>query len=306
MSNRRYDLPPLDFIQGFEAAARTLSFTQAAAELFITQSAVSRQIKALEDNLGVALFERHHRALALTDEGRALHRMATEVLDQMQAATERLRANARVRMLSITTTAGFAALWLIPRLRRFTSANPAIDVRISATDRTVNLDRDLVDIAIRYCAPDTAPAGATRLFGEDIQPVCSPALLRDPAAPLKLPRDLHNHVLLHLDSPGMQRTWLDWDTWLTALGIDDLKPAASLHFTQYDQMIQAAIIGQGVALGRQPLINELIRAGSLVAPFDNTVVASRGYVVLTSTAAAGKPHVQAFCAWLLEEAALDK
>jgi DNA-binding transcriptional LysR family regulator len=303
MASKRYDLPHLAFFQGFEAAARTLSFTKAAEELFITQSAVSRQIKALEDHLGLKLFERRPRSLVLTENGQALYRIATDVLDRLQTATDRLRAEVRGRHLSITTTTGFASLWLIPRLRRFTSLHPDIDVRISATTDALNLERSLIDLAIRYCMPESVPEGAVRLFGEEMIPVCSRALLRDKARPLRRPEDLVHHTLLHFDYAGAQ--YMDWGTWLTALGIGGLRPAGALHFSQYEQMIQAAISGQGVALGRQPLLNDLIEAGTLVAPFKQTLVGSRAYFVIESRLAAGKPHVREFAQWLLAEAGRD-
>jgi DNA-binding transcriptional LysR family regulator len=302
---KRYNLPPLGFFQGFEAAARTLSFTKAAEELFITQSAVSRQIKALEDHLGIRLFERRPRSLALTESGEALYRMSADVLERLQTATDQLRAASRTRQLSITTTTGFASLWLIPRLQRFTGLHPDIDVRISATTDTLNLERSLVDLAIRYCPPESAPEGATRLFGEEVLPVCAPALLRDRSRPLKRPQDLKHHVLLHFDYPGAQKMFMDWGTWLTSLGIGDLKSAGALHFSQYEQMIQAAISGQGVALGRQPLVNDLIQTGMLAAPFKKAVVGSRGYFIIESPAASGKPHVRQFAAWLIEEVKRD-
>jgi DNA-binding transcriptional LysR family regulator len=302
---KRYNLPPLAFFQGFEAAARTLSFTKAAEELFITQSAVSRQIKALEDHLGVRLFERKPRSLALTENGHALHRMSADVLERLQAATDQLRAAIRTRQLSLTTTTGFASLWLIPRLQRFTGLHPDIDVRISATTDTLNLERSLVDLAIRYCPPESVPDGAVRLFGEEIIPVCAPALLADRARPLKRPADLAHHVLLHFDYPGAQRMFMDWGTWLTSLGIGELTSAGGLHFSQYEQMIQAAIAGQGVALGRQPLVNNLIQAGALAAPFKQTVGGSRSYFIIESPLAAGKPHVRAFAAWLMDEVKRD-
>jgi LysR family transcriptional regulator, glycine cleavage system transcriptional activator len=300
MPNRRYRLPPLGFIQGFESAARNLSFTKAAEELFITQSAVSRQVKALEDHLGVTLFERRQRALALTESGHALYRVATEVLERLQAATDQLRASGRTRQLSLTTTTGFASLWLIPRLQRFTSLNPDVDVRISATTAVINLERSLVDLAVRYCRPEDVPERATRLFGEEVAAVCGPSLLRDRSRPLKRPHDLKHHVLLHFDYAGAQ--FLDWGTWLTSLGIGDLQPAGALHFSQYEQMIQAAIAGQGVALGRQPLVNDLIQSGALVAPFRKALVGSRAYFIIESEQGAGKPHVRQFAAWLMEEA----
>ena len=267
MQRKRYDLPPLDFIQGFEASARHLSFTKAAEELYLTQSAVSRQI--------------------------------------LQAAAENLRADPVARQLSITTTTGFAALWLIPRLKRFTIGHPDIDVRISATDISVNLDRGLIDIAIRYGSKENMPAGAIPLFGEEILPVCSPSLITDGALPLATPADLKHHALLHLDYPGMQRSWFDWGTWLTAEGIGDLKSAGALHFSQYDQMIHAAIAGQGVALGRIPLLQEMIRNGALVAPFARAVAGTRGYFVLTTAQAASKQFAREFGVWLQSEARAD-
>jgi LysR family transcriptional regulator, glycine cleavage system transcriptional activator len=300
MPNRRFRLPQLGFIQGFEAAARNLSFTKAAEELFITQSAVSRQVKALEDHLGVTLFERRQRALALTESGHALYRVATDVLERLQAATDQLRASPRTRQLSLTTTTGFASLWLIPRLQRFTSLHPEVDVRISATTAVINLERSLVDLAIRYCRPEDVPERAIRLFGEEVAVVCSPSLLCDRSRPLKRPHDLKHQVLLHFDYGGAQ--FLDWGTWLTSLGIGDLRPAGALHFSQYEQMIQAAISGQGVALGRQPLVNDLIRSGALVTPFRKALVGSRAYFIIESEHGAAKPHVRQFAAWLIEEA----
>ncbi|HKG00186.1 MAG TPA: transcriptional regulator GcvA [Xanthobacteraceae bacterium] len=305
MSNRRYSLPHVGFFQGFEAAARTLSFTKAAEELFITQSAVSRQIKALEDHLGVTLFERRPRALVLTEHGQALYAVAADALDRLQTAVDRLRMDGRTGQLSITTTTGFASLWLIPRLRRFTSLHPDVDVRISATTEMLNLERSLVDLAIRYCPPEAVPEGATRLFGEGVLPVCARSLLRDRSRPLKRPHDLRRHTLLHFDYPGAMRSFMDWGTWLTALGIGELKPAGALHFTQYEQMIQAAVDGQGVALGRQPLVNDLIASGVLVAPFKNAVAGSRAYFLIEQPAARGKVQVRQFAAWLLDEVKRD-
>ena len=301
MATKRYNLPHLAFFQGFEAAARTLSFTKAAEELFITQSAVSRQIKALEGNLGLKLFERRPRSLTLTENGQALYRIAADVLDRLQSATDQLRAETHARQLSITTTTGFASLWLIPRLRRFTALHPDIDVRISATTDALNLERSLIDLAIRYCKPESVPEGAVRLFGEEMIPVCSRALLREKNRPLKRPQDLAHHTLLHFDYAGAEAIYMDWGTWLTALGIGELKSAGALHFSQYEQMIQAAISGQGVALGRQPLVNDLIELGALAAPFKQTLVGSRAYFIIESRLSTGKPQVREFAQWLLAE-----
>ena len=258
MQKRRFNLPPLDLIQGFEAAARNLSFTKAAEELFITQSAVSRQIRALEEHLSVPLFERRHRALVLTEQGRILQRAAGELLERLQEVTDRLRTTGATRQLTVTTTSGFASLWLIPRLRGFTVLQPDVDVRISATYKAINLERSLVDVAVRYCAAEDAPEGATLLFGEELFPVCSPALLDGWPRALRTLQDLEHHVLLHMDGAF---GYLDWGTWLAAQGCADLKPAASLRFDGYEQMIGAALSGQGVGMGIGRLVGGLVRGG---------------------------------------------
>lgn len=300
MPGKRFNLPPLDFIQGFEAAARTLSFTKAADELFITQSAVSRQIRALEEHLGVPLFERRPRALALTEQGHMLYAAASGLLEQLQAVTDRVRAHSGARHLTVTTTSGFASLWLIPRLRRFTTLHPDVDVRISATYKTINLERSLVDVAIRYCLQEEAPPGAVRLFGEELFPVCSPALQAEGPRPLRAFGDLAHHALLHIDeAAGM----LDWGTWLTAHGLPELRPAASMRFDSYEQMIQAALSGQGVALGIGRLVSGLMQSGQLIAPFGEIATGSRSYYIIASPGTGGRAHVQAFVAWLAEEAA---
>jgi DNA-binding transcriptional LysR family regulator len=299
MHKKRYNLPPLDLIQGFEAAARTLSFTKAAEELSITQSAVSRQMRALEEHLGVALFQRRPRSLALTGAGEALHRAAGEFLEGLQTATNRLRASAGTPHLTITTTGGFASLWLIPRLRGFTALYPDVDVRISATYKTVNLERSLVDVAVRYARHEEAPEGAIRLFGEELFPVCSPALQNEGPHPLRTPHDLQHHALLRMDEAT---GFLDWDTWLTAHGLADLKPAASIRFDSYEQMIQAALAGHGVAIGIGRLVGALMEQGRLVSPFCESVAGSRAYYIVRSETTGDRPHVRAFVDWLIAQA----
>jgi len=299
MQKRRFRLPPLDLIQGFEAAARNLSFTKAAEELFITQSAVSRQMRALEEHLGVPLFERRHRALVLTEQGRTLYRAAGDLLERLQQVTDGLRADGGTRHLTVTTTSGFASLWLIPRLRGFTTLHPDVDVRISASYKTVNLERSLVDVAVRYCRGEDAPEGAICLFGEELFPVCSPALQREGPHPLRTYEDLAHHALLRMDEAG---GLLDWGTWLTAHGCADLKPGASLGFDSYEQMIAAALSGQGVGMGIGRLVGGLMESGHLVAPFSKSVVGSRAYFVIRSASTGERPHVAAFVDWLVEAA----
>ncbi len=306
----RKQLPPLDLLPGFEAAARHLSFTKAATELFLTQSAVSRQVQALEEALGVPLFQRRHRALLLTDEGQLLLRAVGSMLDQLREITRKVRGTGAPTPLSVTTIVSFASLWLIPRLPKFRALHPAADVRISADNQLVNLTRERIDVAIRYCAPDAAPAGAVKLFGEEVMPVCSPALLRDSKRPLRSPEDLRHHVLLHDDWSPVQ-PWLEWATWLQAHDVTGLKPAAEVGFSHYDQMIQAAVDGQGVALGRWPLLSGLIRRGQLVAPFEpkqlrgETPKTTRAFFVFCEPRATSRKEVQDFVEWLIAEAGSD-
>lgn len=309
MADRR-ELPPLDLLLGFEAAARHLSFTKAAAELFLTQSAVSRQVQALEEALGVPLFQRKHRALLLTDEGQMLLKSTSAMLESMRELTRKIRGSNVPTALSVTTIVSFASLWLIRRLPKFREANPCVDVRISADNQLVDLTRDRIDVAIRYCAPEAAPKGSIKLFGEEVMPVCSPQLLRDKKRPLKTPQDLRHHVLLH-DEYSPREAWLHWDTWLTAHGVVGLDRAGDVGFSHYDQMIQAAAEGQGVALGRWPLLSNLIKRGQLVAPFDPGTLhgeppkSTRAFFVFCEPRSASRPEVKAFVDWLIAESDRD-
>ncbi len=295
-------LPSLDLMKGFEAAARLLSFTRAGDELHLTQSAVSRQIQELEDQLGVALFERRHRRLALTEAGHQLYPAAAQVLATMRAACDRLRALGSSRVLSVTTSVSFAALWLVPRLARFTRENPGIDVRISADSRFQDLERSDMDVALRFCPPALAGPDAVRLFGEQIFPVCSPRLLSEPGRPLKSPGDLARHMLLHIDDPDGGWPWLSWRVWLEVAGVPDLRPAGNLRFTNYSEVVSAAIAGQGVALGRSPLVRDAMRSGELVAPLALAEESSRAYFLVVSRSAAERPEVRRFAEWVEREA----
>ena len=295
-------LPSLDLLKGFEAAARLLSFTRAGEELHLTQSAVSRQIQDLEEQLGVRLFQRRHRALALTDAGHTLYAAAAQVLATMRAATDRLRAASGRRTIAVTTTQSFASLWLIPRLGGFTRAHPEVDVRISAETRVLDLERDGLDLAIRHGPASLAGPNAIRLFGERVFPVCSPRLLKDARRPLREPQDLRHHVLLQYDDPDGRHPWLHWKTWLEIERLTDLRPAGNLLFSGYEQIIPAAIAGHGVALGRSPLVREAMSSGELVAPFKRSADPARAYFAIVSGSSSARPEVAQFLAWLREEA----
>lgn len=306
MSKQRHRLPPLDLFRGFEAAARHLSFTRAAAELFLTQSAISRQVQALEEDLGVQLFQRRHRALLLTDAGQLLYRTAAEALQSLQDTTQHIRGLQSARMLTVTTTVTFASLWLVPRLPLFRALYPQADVRIAADNTILDLSRERIDVAIRYLMPSRAPEQARKIFSEEVVPVCSPGLLSDSSRPLREPQDLRHHILLHDDITDLA-PWLEWGTWLQAHGLPQLKPAGELRFSLYDQMIHAAIDGQGVALGRLPLLSRLIASGKLVTPFaePGTPAPTRAFFIIPEPRAVARPEVQAFVDWIIDETRKD-
>lgn len=298
-------LPSLDFLKGFEAAGRLLSFTRAAEETFVTQSALSRQVAALEAGLGVPLFVRKHRALSLTPAGVAFHREVTAALGVLAMAADGARGASHAPGLTVSTTVSFASLWVIPRLAAFRARQPDVDVYVSADDRLIDLGRGEVDVAVRYLSDARAPEGAVRLFGERMMPVVSPQLVRRGGTPLTTPADLARHVLLHLDDPEGRTPWLEWGVWLAANGQPGLKPAGSLRFKLYDQLIQAAVGGQGVALGRVPLIAEHLRDGRLRAPFPKRYESARGYYAVVAPHATERADVAGFVAWLADEAARE-
>ena len=293
-------LPPLNRLAVFDAAARHLSFTKAAAERFLTQSAVSRQVAALEGELGVALFRRRHRALELTDDGRHLAEAMGRALAEVRDAVVAIRAPGRREVLALTTTPGLASLWLIPRLAKFIAAQPGVDVRIDATHHQRALSGEGFDLAIRY-VPLEGAAGLP-LFGEAVQPVCAPSLLR--LLPLKAPADLARHTLLQVDGAQGGGLLLEWQTWLQAVGAARVEPAATVTFSNYDTAVAAAVAGQGVVLGRRPLVDALLKKRALVAPFKGSSKSARGYTVVVEPAAARKPAVLALVRWLQQQAAM--
>lgn len=301
MPKKPTQMPALDLFRGFEAAARHLSFTRAAEELFVTQSAVSRQIQSLEERLGVELFIRRNRGLSLTAAGEQMQRAVGQALQTLQSAVERIAPDPRQNLVTVTASVSFCSLWLIPRLTAFRKLHPDVDVRISANNLVLDLDRERIDIGIRYCPVAKAPPGSIRLFGEEILPVCSPALLRDRSRPLKSVSDLKHHVLLHLDDSDRSIPWLTWGVWLESAGVPDLKPAGSLRFSHYDQVINAAIGGQGVAIGRRPLVRYFIEEKSLVVPFPLGSVTDRAYFIVRTAATAARSEVKDFVDWLIAE-----
>lgn len=253
-------IPSPDLLRGFVAVGRRMSITLAAGDLFLTQSAVSRQIHTLETALGIKLFERTHRAIRFTPEGEQLFIAADGAMQLLQDALGVLEDNLRRRPVTITASIGFVGLWLLPRLGTFQAQHPEIEVRISANNQIVDLRKDGLDIAIRYGQEATMPAGASRLFGETIFPVAHPSL---GLTRLESPTLIEQSTLLEFE--GDPSAWWQWNSWLESQGWSGVKPKGILRFNLYDQLIHAAVAGQGIALGRGQIIGPMLADGRLVA-----------------------------------------
>ena len=288
-------LPPLNALRAFEAAARHLSFTRAAQELHVTQTAISHQIKGLEERLGVRLFRRLPRGLLLTEEAQRLLPPVRDAFDQIAAAVERLSAGGSGARLTVSVLPPFAAKWLVPRLGRFRAAHPDLDLRIGATSELVDFARDDVDVGIRMGRGIYPGLRVERLFGESLVPVCSPELRAGPH-PLLRPRDLRHHVLLHDDDHA------DWELWLRLAGVSGVPPRRGPVFTDSALVVQAAAEGQGVALARRVLAAGDLAAGRLIQPFDVSIPHDLAYYLVCPEATAEQPKIAAFRSWLLAEA----
>lgn len=250
-------LTHMDMLRGFVAVGRRMSITLAAEDLFLTQSAVSRQIHALEGALGVKLFERHNRSISFTSEGERLFRSADAAVQQLQDAVGAITGSRDRKPVTISASVGMAGLWLVPRLGRFQDLHPRLDVRVASENKIADLRGDGIDIALRYCAGDGAPKGAIHLFDETIAPVASPALGHD-----SLEGALgQSRPLLEFDD--VRRPWLQWRTWLGAQEGAEAKARSVIRFNQYDQVIHAAVAGQGLALGRLELLDHFFKRNQL-------------------------------------------
>jgi LysR family glycine cleavage system transcriptional activator len=292
-------LPPLNALRAFEAAARQLSFTRAAAELNVTQNAISHQIRALEQRLGVRLFRRLPRGLLLTEEAQRYLPPIRDAFDQIALATERLVGAGTGATLTVSVLPSFAAKWLVPRLGRFRAAHPDLDLRISAASQLVDFARDDVDVGIRMGRGAYPGLRVERLFGETLVPVCSPLLQTAGAHPLRQPEDLRHHVLLHDDD------YAGWELWLGLAGVTGIDARRGPLFTDSGMVVQAAAEGQGVALARRQLAAGDLAAGRLIQPFDVTIPHDLAYYLVCPEATASQPKIAAFRGWLLAEAASE-
>ncbi len=294
-------LPSLSGLRTFEAAARHLSFTEAAAELNVTQTAVSHQVRRLESQLGVTLFVRRGRALELTEAGRILLPSVSSGFESLRSGVQALRRSEDQAVLTVTTIVSFATKWLVPRLSAFQAAHPDIDLRLLTSTRINDLDREDIDVAIRWGNGDWSDSLLIeKLMSEDLFPVCSPDLLRR-GPPLLAPGDLAQHTLLHT-MPFAD----DWMMWLTAAGVQSVDPKAGPKFDLALNAIQAAIDGVGVALAHAAFVESDLAAGRLVVPFECRLPSEAAYYVVSPRAAAQQPKIARFREWLRAEVGAGK
>lgn len=289
----------LDAIRGFESAARHLSFTAAAEELCITQSAVSKQIKGLEEALGTALFLRGGKGLSLTPQGRELYEAGRTALEQLASAVNRLLAVDR-ESVTVTCTPSFAALWLAPKLAGFQLLHPAIDVRVDASEARVNLEREGMDLAVRLyqvLPDDHSPP----LLQEQALLVAAPAV----AARIHAAAAILTTPLLVYYDPATRFPWMSWPDWYERLGLNQSAQQPCLYFSQYEHVLNAAAQGAGIAIGRTPLVLPFLRSGQLEVVLPGQTVAGLGYRIVISANSTERPAVQKFRAWLESELALE-
>ena len=291
-------------LRGFEAAARLLSFTRAADELHLTQSAVSRQIAALEDDLGYQLFVRKTRELLLTPSGAQLARTVRQALGVVDRSVEEIRGQGASPRVVITTYPSFASLWLVPRLAAFQRAHPGIEIRIDAQGRRVDLEAEGVDIALRRCPPQDAPADAIRVLDEDTTPALSPELLNRHGGRLQSPADLVQlpRIEMEDDLPSTPRS--DWSRWLEVAGVsaEEWAGSAVMAVTYIDQAMQGAARGQGVVLAGNPFREDMVASGQLVLPFPNIrFVTGFSMFLIVSQLSRDRAAVAQLRDWLLQE-----
>ena len=287
-------LPPLNALKAFEAAARHLSFTKAAEELFVTQAAVSHQIKALEEFLSMKLFLRRNRTLLLTEEGQAYFLELKDIFKHLQEATERLLAKGSKGAITVAMPPSFASQWLVPRISRFSVEHPDIDVRIKAVDFDEGFLEDDVDVAIYYGKGRWSGVKADKLHTEYLTPLCSPMLFNGPK-PLNSLSDLKHHVLLH----DLSRE--AWKNWLKQVGVAGVNVNQGPVFSHSMLVLQAAALGQGIALGNTILARPELDAGRLIMPFEEKVASRDAFYLVCDEAQADLGKIAAFRSWILAQ-----
>jgi len=302
MPQRR--LPPLNALKAFEAAARHESFTRAAEELCVTQGAVSHQVKALEAELGIKLFNRRRQRLVITEAGRGYLAVVRDAFDRIADGTEKLLQRQSGGALAISVSPNFAAKWLVHRLGRFAEVHPEIDLRVSAAPHHVDFANEDIDLAIRHGDGNEPGLHVTRLCIEELFPVCSPKLVTG-RNPLRQPSDLGRCTLIHISDKGGWSSRQGWPQWLEFAGVTGVDSSRGLVVDQASMAIEAAVDGQGVVLARTALAAWDLIGHRLVRPFDIAMPAAYGYWIVCAKPTAKLPKVVAFSEWLLAEAAED-
>jgi len=297
-------LPPLNALRAFEASARQLSFTRAAEELFVTQAAVSHQIKALEEHLGIKMFMRKNRSLLLTEEGQSYYLDIKDIFTSLHDATERLLARGAKGAITVSSQASFAIQWLVPKLAAFNALHPEIDVRIKAVDQAENSLTEDVDVAIYYGRGNWPAVHADKLQTEYLIPVCSPLLIQEGLSRSKPPLlsldDLKHHTLLHDTSRK------DWRRWFKQIGVKGSNVNHGPIFSHSAMVVQAAVHGQGVALAYNVLAKPDIDSGRLVCPFNDVLVSKNAYFVVCRESQKDIGKIEAFREWLLDLVAAEQ
>ncbi|MDC3378787.1 transcriptional regulator GcvA [Planctomycetota bacterium] len=297
------DRPSLTALRAFETVARLGSFTLAAEELFVTQGAVSHQVRGLEKQLGLQLFERSHRRIALTAPGVRLSAACSDAFARLDDAVHALTSRPPDSVLTVSVTPSFATRWLVPRLEHFRERAPDMDVRISATDARIDPVREGVDLCIRYGkAERRAGLASTLLVADDVFPVCHASLTKGRKA-LRAPADLKNHVLLHDDVAPDDPDRPDWRKWLRAARVRGVKATEGPRFSHADLVLRAAVAGQGVALGRTTLVVDDLAAGRLVRPFETSFRSRFAYWIVTPAGERAREKTRPFRDWLHAEVA---
>ena len=297
---------PVGNLRAFEAVARHLNFRTAGEELALTQPAVTRQIQALESDVGGALFERHTRSVALTPAGRTLLHSVSPWLERLDTAVRGIRGGLARKAVSVSTFASFASMWVIPKLEAFQRTQPDIDISIDASDAFVNLDNGDVDLALRYGTYEQMPKGAIRLFDDVISPMVSPWLMNDKL--VAGVADLYGFTLIEMiDATMNQQNWLTWIGWSSQHGSKVPVSARWLRFSYAYQTVQAALAGQGMVLARLPLVEESIQNGALIEPLPQLRVQSpMSYWLIARSGSLDRPEVLAFSNWLQKQAVLTR
>ncbi len=301
---------PVGNLRAFEAVARHLNFRSAGEELALTQPAVTRQIQALESDVGGALFERHTRSVALTSAGRTLLQSVSPWLERLDTAVRSIRGGLARKSVSVSTFASFASMWVIPKLEAFQRIQPDIDISIDASDAFVNVEGGEVDLVLRYGTYAQMPKGAIKLFDDVISPMLSPWLLqsRMKDKPIVSVADLYSHTLIEMsDVTHNQLNWLTWTGWSAKHSTKLSASVRWLRFSYAYQTVQAAIAGQGVVLARLPLVEESIQNGTLTEPLPQLRVQSpMSYWLIARSGSLDRPEVLAFSNWLQKQAALTR